>query len=297
MEITQAFVRERLPEIKKDYNKYDRGRLLVIAGSYGMAGACVLASRAALRAGAGYVNAAVPKEIYEIFAVSVPEAVVTVYEKPEDLSEAIDKADAILLGPGLGALRESICPYVFKKGRKPLLIDADGLNSLATAPWVFQNRDVVLTPHEGEMARLIEWPSSTVRRDRKGALVLAAATYGAAVLLKGRKTLVTEAIHLPKRQERSEDEEPLVIEPPEILENRTGNPCLAAAGSGDVLSGIIGALMAGGVSSRDAAAMGAWIHGSAGDLARDRFGIRSARPGDVIEMIPEVLKQLEASEA
>ena len=297
MEITREFVRERLPVIKKDYNKYDRGRLLIIAGSYGMAGACILASRAALRSGTGYLNVAVPKEIYEILAVSVPEAVFTVYGKAEDLAEAIDKADAVLLGPGLGAMRESICPYVFKRGRKPLLIDADGLNSLAAAPWVFRNRDVVLTPHEGEMARLLELPSSSVRKDRKGALVRAAATYGAAVLLKGRKTLVTEAIHLPPRHKRSEDEEPPVIETPEILENRTGNPCLAAAGSGDVLSGIIGAFMAGGVPARDAAAMGAYVHGAAGDLARDRFGMRSARPGDVIEMIPEVLKALEAAEA
>lgn len=292
MEITSEFVRERLPVIKREYNKYDRGRLLVIAGSYGMAGAAVLASRAALLSGTGYLNAAVPKEIYEILAVSVPEAVFTVYEKAEDLGEAIEKADAVLLGPGLGTLREEVCPYVFRKGKKPLLIDADGLNSLATAPWVFEDRDVVLTPHEGEMARLLELPVSTVRRDRKGAVVRAAAAYGAAILLKGPDTLVAEAIHLPPR-ETGEDAEPVVIEEPEILVNRTGNPCLAAAGSGDVLSGIIGAFMAGGVPARDAAAMGAYVHGAAGDLARDRFGMRSARPGDVIGMIPEVLKKLE----
>ena len=292
MEITSDFVRERLPVIKREYNKYDRGRLLVIAGSYGMAGAGVLSSRAALRAGTGYLNVAVPKEIYEILALSVPEAVFTVYEKAEDLGEAIEKADAILLGPGLGKLREEVCPYVFRKGKNPLLIDADGLNSLATAPWVFEDRDVVLTPHEGEMARLLELPVSTVKRDRKSALIRAAAAYGAAILLKGADTLVTEAIHLPPR-ETGEDAEPVVIEEPEVLVNRTGNPCLAAAGSGDVLSGIIGAFMAGGVPARDAAAMGAYVHGAAGDLARERFGMRSARPGDVIGMIPEVLKKLE----
>ena len=97
MEITGTFVRERLPEIKKEYNKYDRGRLLLIAGSYGMAGACILASRAALRAGTGYLNAAVPKEIYEVVTSAVPEAVFTVYEQPEDLREALQKADSVLL--------------------------------------------------------------------------------------------------------------------------------------------------------------------------------------------------------
>ena len=296
MEITARFVREHLPLIRREYNKYDRGRLLVIAGSYGMAGACVLASRAALRAGCGYLNVAVPKEIYGILALSVPEAVCTVYERPEDLDDAIDKADAVLLGPGLGTLREHICPHVFRKGKKPLLIDADGLNSLANAPWAFRDRDVVLTPHEGEMARLLELPVSSVRSGRKAALIRAAAAYGASVLLKGPDTLVTEAIHLPPR-EASEDAEPVVIEEPEILVNHTGNPCLAAAGSGDVLSGIIGAFMAGGVPARDAAAMGAYLHGLAGDLAAERFGVRSARPSDVIDMIPEAFRKLEEPKA
>ena len=292
MEITRTFVRERLPEIKREYHKYDRGRLLVIAGSYGMAGACIMASRAALRAGVGYLNVAVPKEIYGILAGALPEAVFTVYEKPEDLSPAQEKADAVLLGPGLGVLRDEVCPYVFREGKKPLLIDADGLNSLAEAPWNFAGRDVVLTPHEGEMARLLELPVQTIRRDRKEALVMAAAAYGAAVLLKGPETLVTEAIHLPPK-ETGEDAEPPVIEVPEILVNHTGNPCLATAGSGDVLSGIIGAFMAGGVPARDAAAMGAYGHGLAGAMARERFGLRSARPSDVIESIPEVLRGLE----
>jgi NAD(P)H-hydrate epimerase len=295
MEITAAFVREHLPEIKKEYNKFDRGRLLVIAGSYGMAGACIMAARSALRTGIGYLNVAVPKEIYEILAVSVPEAVFTIYENPEDLSGALLRADAVLLGPGLGTLRDRICPYVFREGRKPLLIDADGLNTLAEAPWDFTGRDVVLTPHEGEMARLLEIPSSAVRRDRRGALLQAVLTFRASVLLKGTETLVADGRDLPPRKgPEEEEEEPAPGPELPVMENHTGNPCLAAAGSGDVLSGIIGALMAGGVPACEAAAMGAWIHGFAGDLAAERFGMRSARPGDVIEEIPEVLKRLEA---
>lgn len=273
MGITAAYVRDRLPEIRKEYNKYDRGRLLLIAGSYGMAGACILACRSALRSGIGYLNAAVPKEIYGIVAGAVPEAVFTVYEKPEDLAEALGKADAVLLGPGLGTLRDDISAFVFSEGTKPLLIDADGLNALAAQPRAFSGRDVVLTPHEGEMARLLGTSSAEVRLDRRGALLRAAELYQAAVLLKGPETLVTGS--------------------DVILENHTGNPCLATAGSGDVLSGIIGTLMAQGVKASEAAAMGAWIHGSAGDLAAERFGIRSARPSDVIEMIPEVFLRLE----
>lgn len=273
MGITAAYVRDRLPEIRKEYNKYDRGRLLLIAGSYGMAGACILACRSALRSGIGYLNAAVPKEIYGIVAGAVPEAVFTVYEKPEDLAEALGKADAVLLGPGLGTLRDDISAFVLSEGTKPLLIDADGLNALAAQPRAFSGRDVVLTPHEGEMARLLGTSSAEVRLDRRGALLRAAELYQAAVLLKGPETLVTGS--------------------DAILENHTGNPCLATAGSGDVLSGIIGTLMAQGVKASEAAAMGAWIHGSAGDLAAERFGIRSARPSDVIEMIPEVFLRLE----
>lgn len=273
MGITAAYVRDRLPEIRKEYNKYDRGRLLLIAGSYGMAGACILACRSALRSGIGYLNAAVPKEIYGIVAGAVPEAVFTVYEKPEDLAEALGKADAVLLGPGLGTLRDDISAFVFSEGTTPLLIDADGLNALAAQPRAFSGRDVVLTPHEGEMARLLGTSSAEVRLDRRGALLRAAELYQAAVLLKGPETLVTGS--------------------DVILENHTGNPCLATAGSGDVLSGIIGTLMAQGVKASEAAAMGAWIHGSAGDLAAERFGIRSARPSDVIEMIPEVFLRLE----
>ncbi len=273
MEITEAFVRERLPEIRSEYNKYDRGRLLVIAGSFGMAGACILACRSALRSGIGYLNAAVPKEIYGILAASVPEAVFTVYEDPEDLEDALSKADAVLLGPGLGSQRDAVSAFVFRNGTKPLLIDADGLNALAADPRAFSARDVVLTPHEGEMARLLGTSSAEVRADRRGALLRAAELYRASVLLKGPETLVTGGN--------------------EVLENHTGNPCLAAAGSGDVLSGIIGTLLAQGVSASQAAAMGAWIHGSAGDLAAGRLGVRSARPSDVIETIPEVLKKLE----
>ena len=280
MEITAAYVRERLPEIKKEYNKYDRGRLLLIAGSYGMAGACILASRAALRAGTGYLNVAVRKEIYAILASRVPEAVFTIYEAPEELADVIGKADAVIVGPGLGTLRDEICPYVFRTGSVPLLIDADGLNALAAAPSAFSGRDVVLTPHEGEMARLLGSSSREVRMDRRGALLSAVSSYGASVLLKGPETLVADGTCISGGEAR-------------ILENHTGNPCLAAAGSGDVLSGIIGALMAQGARAAEAAAMGAWIHGSAGDLAAERFGIRSARPSDVIEEIPEVLKALE----
>ena len=276
MEITEAFVRERLPEIKAEYNKYDRGRLLLIAGSYGMAGASILACRSALRSGIGYLNAAVPREIYEILAGSVPEAVFTVYEKPEDLRKALGKADAVLLGPGLGTLRDPVSAFVFSNGTKPLLIDADGLNALAASPRAFFGKDVVLTPHEGEMARLLGISSPEVHMDRREALLRAAERFQAFVLLKGPETLVTDG-HV-------------------VLENHTGNPCLAAAGSGDVLSGIIGTFLAQGVKAFDAAAMGAWIHGRAGDLAAERLGVRSARPSDVIEMIPDVLRRLEGSE-
>ena len=272
-----------LPPIPADSNKFTRGRLFMVCGSYGMAGAVIMAAKAAFRTGAGYIDLALPKSLYPIVTAAVPEAVCSVYdeEKHENivstLFTGIKKADAVVLGCGLGALRETVCPIVLELCDKPLLIDADGLNFLGMHPEITcLSQDMVLTPHEGEMARLLKTESVKVRENREEACYQAAEKYNAAVLLKGPDTLI-------------------VKEGREIHKNPTGNAGLSRAGSGDVLSGIIGSLMAQGEDAFPAALSGAYIHGLAGDLGKEKKGVRSLLPTDLIELLPEALQRIEES--
>ncbi|MBR0087625.1 MAG: NAD(P)H-hydrate dehydratase [Lachnospiraceae bacterium] len=268
-----------LPEIRREFNKYDRGRLFIIGGSYGMAGALIMAARAALRTGAGYVDLAMPESIYPVVTGAVPEAVCSVYRENSEesirrtLEAGLERADAAVIGCGLGKLRDSVCPAFFEACRIPAAADADALNYLASLKEPLPLGDkILLTPHEGEMARLLKTDSMTVHENRRESALKAAGMYKASVLLKGPDTL----IFTPGR-------EPAV--------NRTGNAGMARAGSGDVLSGMIGALLAQGMELFDAAVFGAWLHGEAGDRCREKYGIRSMLPTDMIEMIPAILKE------
>ena len=275
------FVKTTLPEIPGDANKFTRGRLLLAVGSFGMAGAAVMAVRAALRTGAGFTDLAVPARLYPVIAAAVPESVVTVYDEAdpvqieEVLAAALEKADAVVMGCGLGALREPVCAAVFRHSRAPMVLDADALNAMAFGGLNPQCPEkTVLTPHEGEMGRLLRCPSADIHSDREGSIRRAVSAYGANVLLKGPGTLVLDASGAV------------------MYENPTGNAGMARAGSGDVLAGTIGALMAQGADPFRAAVSGAYLHGLAGDIAAERFGIRSMLPTDLIECIPEALKRI-----
>ena len=283
MRITNCeYVKTQLPEIPEAANKFTRGRLLLVVGSYGMAGAAIMAVRAALRTGAGFTDLAVPEVIYPVVAQAIPESVITVYD-PSDviktrtaLLSAMDKADAVVMGCGLGKLRDLVCPVILENCTKKLVLDADALNMMAQAGMrPLCPESTVLTPHEGEMARLLGSTSSIIREDREGSLRKAAADYGTAVLLKGPGTLIS------------------ATGMEEFFRNPTGNAGMARAGSGDVLSGIIGALAAQGMDVFHAAVCGAYLHGLAGDITAERFGLRSMLPTDLIECIPEALKQIE----
>lgn len=275
---------EALPEIGRNFHKFDRGRLFLIAGSEGMAGAAIMAGRAALRSGVGFLDIAMPKSIYPIVTAAIPEAVCSVYD-PEDivqmrqvLADGIRKSRAVAVGCGLGMLRERVCPIVLEYCDKPLLMDADGLNYLAETfveTESIKTGDLILTPHSGEMGRLIGRTGREVESDRMDAALEAAARYHAAVLLKGPETLI-------------------VKEGREAHVNSTGNPGMARAGSGDTLTGIIGALMAQGEDGFTAAWSGAYIHGMAGDFAKARFSERCMLPSDMAEMLPEVFISLES---
>ncbi len=281
MRITdEQFVRENLPVIPEEANKYTRGRLFLIAGSYGMAGALLMAAKAAFRSGAGFLDLMVPEKIYPVVTQAVPEAVCSVYDPADEadirkkLLAGIEKADAVAIGPGLGILREKICPVVFENCRKPLLIDADAITFLAGMPEDLPvSDDTVLTPHEGEMGRLLSCDFREIQKDREGAARKASLKYRASVLLKGPDTLI-----LSKEQE--------------LFLNPYRNAGLARAGSGDTLTGIIGSLMAQGMKGASAAAAGAYLHAEAGRIAREKLGVRSMLPSDLPDCLPEVFRKL-----
>ncbi len=263
-------------------HKGDYGKVCIIAGSVGMSGAAALAGRAALRAGAGLVRVATPKSILPIVA-SIEPSFTTIALPEDDLGristkatdvilKAIDENDAVAFGPGIGISRgiRSILEILLEQQSLKLLIDADGLNNLARLNnWPAKRKaKLILTPHPGELKRL--WSGlfrqalPTERQDQATKL----AQYSqSTVVLKGAGTVVT-------------DSEKIYI-------NRTGNPGMATAGSGDVLTGVITALMGQGLSDFNAAVLGVAIHGLAGDIATEKVGQISLIATDIIESLPD----------
>lgn len=262
-------------------NKGDLGHLLVVCGSEGMAGACIMAARAALRSGAGLVRVVIPQALYPVLAPVLPEGIFTAvdWEFPETaetaLCSALEWADACLIGCGLGELAEKVCPIVFEHCRVPLIVDADALNFAARHPEFLAQvqAPMVLTPHPGEMARLCDDEIREIQGDRLGAAREKARETGAVVVLKGAATVIAGA------------EGRCAVNP-------TGNPGMAKGGSGDVLAGIIASLAAQGMPAFDAAVTGVYVHGLAGDRAADKLGRRAMLPTDLIETLPEIWKAL-----
>lgn len=262
-------------------NKGDMGKLLLVCGSEGMAGACIMAARAALRSGAGLVRVAIPKNLYPIVAPALPECIFTLYDpfSPEEpLREALGWATACLAGCGLGNLADRVCPILLTHCHVPLVLDADGLNFLARNPEALERvqAPLVLTPHPGEMARLCQDAIAEIQADRLGAALEKARETGAVVALKGAATVIAD---------------------PEGVcgINPTGNPGMAKGGSGDVLAGIIASLLAQGIAPFDAAVTGAYVHGLAGDLCAKRLGERAMLPTDLIEALPAAYRRLTAA--
>ncbi|MGB2864363.1 MAG: NAD(P)H-hydrate dehydratase [Sedimentisphaerales bacterium] len=276
---------ETIPKLKPravDGHKGDYGKVCIIAGSVGMSGAAALAGRAALRAGAGLVRVATPKSILAIVATIEPSF--TTIALPEDSAgrisakaihavlDAVGQNDAVAFGPGIGisgALR-SILENLLDQQNLRLVIDADGLNNLAGIKnWPARLKaKPILTPHPGEMKRL--W-SGLLREElpadrREQAMQLAQRT-NTVVVLKGAGTVVTDG--------------------EKVYINKTGNPGMATAGSGDVLTGVITALLGQGLSDFDAAVLGVYLHGLAGDIAAEKFGRVSLMATDIIDSLPD----------
>ena len=275
--ITPGWVTQRLPRRDPDTHKNAVGALLLVAGRSGMAGAAILAARAALRAGVGFLRIASPPENRGILQEAVPEAVYVDASDERALGEAIEASRALGVGPGLGTEEEGrrILECVLKsQGREALLLDADALNliSMGHGPplqGLGGHRDVVLTPHPGEMARLIGRDAGGVTAHRPDVALRLAKETACTVLLKGMPSLVAT----PGSR---------------LYVDTVGNSDLAAAGMGDVLSGVIAAFLAQGSLPHEAASLG--LHTSGRAAARTGLGV-SLTPQDVVEAMPGALRE------
>ena len=287
--ITQRWVARNLPPRPERAHKGDFGRVLVVAGSLDYPGAALLSGLGAMRAGAGLVRVATSEWVVERLAASVPELTwMTLDEEAPGLiapggwrriTTEAGAYDAVVLGPGLGSQ-----PATLRRARQlvaslevPAVIDADGLNALATGErwWQGIRAPLILTPHPGEFARLTGSPAPDGADDqaRAEACAAAAVRWGDTVVLKGAHTVVAD----PDGQ---------------VLRSGIGTPALATAGSGDVLAGAIGAFLASGATPLIAAGCGVAVHGAAGLLAEDRIGRAGAMARDIAGLLPVAMEQL-----
>ena len=274
----------RLAARPADSHKGDFGRVLIVAGSRGMTGAAILCGRAALRGGAGLVKVAVPRDAVAIVAAGDPcYMTVPLIQDVEGrldftaLAEifAVEQTqDAIAVGPGLGRSAElaRMLPELVGKATKPLVLDADGLSAFAGQPEKLHTGGVplILTPHPGELARLLGVDTAAVQAARDVVAGRFAREHRAIVVLKGHGTVVTDG----KR----------------LYRNTTGNPGMATGGTGDVLTGLIAALLAQGLEPFAAAQLGVYLHGLAGDMARDRHGEIGMIATDLLDLLPGAVR-------
>ena len=281
--LTSERVLELYPRRQRTGTKFSSGVVVVVGGSTGLTGAPTMAARSAQRAGAGYVQVAVPGPVQqavdlrllEQMSRGLPDA--DGFHTPagvDAVEQLAERAGAVVLGPGIGRA-DSALEFARRAAREvptPLLVDADGLNAHAGRLEVFRQREAptVLTPHEGELGRLLERDSSEVAAHRVASAREAAERSGAVVLLKGDDTIVAAPAG------------PLAINP-------GGTAALATAGTGDVLSGLIGALLAKGLGAFEAAALGALAHVLAGRAAAERLGPDHTMAGDLIDALPHGL--------
>ena len=268
-----------LPERDINAHKGKFGKILLLCGSRGYTGAAALAAMGAMRCGAGLVYLGVPESVYSIVATKVTEPIVFPLDDEDGMlsSRAIQtidaklpQVDAVLIGPGLGQSQgtDAVLAHILNEYQGTLVIDADGINLLSAHKDVLRGRTgtTILTPHEGEFKRLT---GKTVG-NRIDDAMRCAQDLNAIVALKGHNTVIT-------------DGECCYINP-------TGNPGMAVGGSGDVLSGMIAALVGQGISPLQATACGVWLHGAAGDLCAGEMGQYAMLPSDTLMFLPRLLK-------
>ncbi len=275
------FVKNIIKNRKNNSHKGDYGKLLIIAGSKGMSGAAYLASEAALRSGAGLITVACPECINSVLENKTTEVMTMPldevdgcisYNSITKILKKVTEVDAVLIGPGLGRGRDicEIVKEVLKRSTVPVIVDADALYAVS------QNMDVlkectcelIFTPHAMEMSRLTGVAAEEIENDRINISRDFSDETGAVLLLKGHHTIVTS---------------------PSLKQyiNNTGNAGMASGGCGDVLAGIISALVAKGTECTYSAAAGAYIHGLAGDIAKEKYGVESMSARDIIDCLSD----------
>jgi len=255
-------------------NKGCYGHVLVVGGDYGMAGAIRMAAEATLRVGAGLVSVATHAEHRCIVNAECPEIMCHAIKTGKDLQPLIEKATVIIAGPGLGQTNWSIALLTecLKAQSKPLLLDADALNLISTKINVTYFKIIkrlILTPHPGEAGRLLDISTKTIQKNRFDAITQLQQKYHATVVLKGAGTLI-----------KSEKALPIIC--------TQGNPGMATAGMGDVLSGVIGGLLAQGISDFDAAQIGVYLHAQAADMAAAEYGERGLIATDLFHFLQKL---------
>ena len=277
--LNHELVLSLLPDRNPWGHKGNFGKLLLLCGSRGYTGAAFFAAMGALRAGAGLVFLGVPESIYGIEAVKLNEPVIfplpdaggrlSADAVPEILSR-LPQMDAVLVGPGLGQSEGTLAVVraVLEKAECPVVVDADGINVLSAHRDLLRGRKLptILTPHDGEFARL----GGVIGEDRMAAAAALAEELGCVVLMKGHETCITDGVN--------------------GYINPTGNPGMAVGGSGDVLAGVITALLGAGLPPLEAAACGAWLHGAAGDRCAAELGQYGMLPTDMLSALPRLMK-------
>ena len=277
--LNHELVLSLLPDRNPWGHKGNFGKLLLLCGSRGYTGAAFFAAMGALRSGAGLVFLGVPESIYGIEAVKLNEPVIfplpdaggrlSADAVPEILTR-LPQMDAVLVGPGLGQSEGTLAVVraVLEKAECPVVVDADGINVLSAHRDLLRGRKLptILTPHDGEFARL----GGVIGEDRMAAAAALAEELGCVVLLKGHETCITDGT--------------------DGYLNPTGNPGMAVGGSGDVLAGVITALLGAGLPPLEAAACGAWLHGAAGDRCAAELGQYGMLPTDMLSALPRLLK-------
>lgn len=275
------------PRRERDSYKGTFGTLLVIAGSSSMRGAASFAAMGAFRTGVGHVRIASVEKCIDTVSVLVPEATYIELESDDNgymlydtsknaLLDAMNSASAIVIGCGMGVTPDTveITRFVAQNAKCPVIIDADGINCIASDIDILLGKktDIVITPHVGEMARLLSCDNAMISDNRIVVAEKYAEKYGVTVVLKGAGTLIAN-----KRVTAA---------------NHTGNPGMSVGGSGDVLAGIIGSLIAQGGSVYDSCCAGVYIHGLAGDAAADKLGMESMLPRDIIDCLSDSFRIL-----
>jgi len=277
----------KIPKRKPDSHKGDYGHVFVIAGSIGMTGAAYLTSQAAMLSGSGLVTLGAAKSINEIMEVKLTEVMTLSLMDTKDGSLSLfsekdildfsKSVDVVVIGPGLSKNRETqhLARNLIRKIEKPLVIDADGINAMAGHREVIKYRryKTVITPHPGEMAKLINRDIEYINQHRERIAKTVSRAYNCITVLKGYKTVVTSSLR-------------------ELYINDTGNAGMSTAGAGDVLTGMVASFIGQGIDLFSSAVLAVYLHGKAGDLAAREYGQSSLIASNILDKIPIVLKDI-----